>query len=225
MWNSGLFTFSSQVSLVELHFRSASISTEPLQLSGVCWPTSSLAGHSVQKYLSGNLIFGCVVWDTRGLAWTLQPAGMLVSHTLGTRHQVTQQSNPGHPPETCLPLRENNGRILGWQRVRGAPAEEAHTLVAVNLLLNLKAIDPVCLFSLTGDVLLEDLSGSPLYWLNGQNGAQCEETTANQSPGEDAIPLTSTRPLGDNCLHASSTFQRTCSVSRKLRQSSGFGTK
>lgn len=41
--------------------------------------------------------------------------------------------------------------------------------MAVNLLLNLKAIDPVCLFSLTRDVLLEDLSGTPLYGVNGQN--------------------------------------------------------
>lgn len=153
-----------------------------------CWPTrsclsGSLSGHSgavtssghfIQKYSSGNLIFGCVVWDTRGLAWTLQPAGMLVSYTC---NQTPGDS--GHPAKTCLPLWKNNGHILGWQRVRGAPIEEEVSLVAVNLLLNLKAIDPVCLFSLTRDVLLEDLSGTPLYGVNGQNWAPCMETTAN----------------------------------------------
>lgn len=62
------------------------------------------------------------------------------------------------------PSLEEQWTYFGWQGVCGALIEGEVTLVAVNLLLNLKAIDPVCLFILTREVLL-DMSGpfgSPL---------------------------------------------------------------
>lgn len=62
------------------------------------------------------------------------------------------------------PSLEEQWTYFGWQGVCGALIEEEVTLVAVNLLLNLEAIDPVCLFGLAREVLL-DMSGpfgSPL---------------------------------------------------------------
>lgn len=150
----------------------------PCQVTVALSPPPAISSRNTcQETLSLATLFG-----TQGASLGLYSPQACWYHTLASRHQVTQQSNPGHPTKTCLPLWKNNGHILGWQRVYGAPIEEEVRFVAGNLRLNLKAIDPVCLFSLKRDVLLEDLSGTPLYWVNGKNWAQCMETTANHSP-------------------------------------------